>query len=235
MKVSVVVPCHNEEKNIEPLVSRILKAFGSKQIDGEICIVDDHSTDGTAAEVERLMKSDSRVRLVRRNDGLRGVGRTLRAGFEHATGEVIVTMDGDLSHTPEDIPRFLDEIEKGADLVIGSRHVSGGRASMPRLRIFISGSYNKLASLLFCAHVYDMTTGYRAIKKSALSRLRLRANHFEIHPEIHLEAINRGLKVVEIPISYEPRQHGTSKLRYFKVAVPYGRVLFRELWRRYFG
>lgn len=234
MKVSLVVPCRNEAENIPVLVSRLLDMLEKNEIDGEIVIVDDNSIDNTSEEVIRIADSNKNVKLIRRRDGKCGVGRTLRAGFKAASGDVVITLDGDLSHDPAAVPEFLSAIDQGFDLVIGSRYMDGGKASMPATRVIISGAYNRLASLLFGARLHDVTTGYRAIRKDVLNQLNLKSCNFEIHPEIHLKALNKGFRVKEISITYNNRLHGRSKLNYVKVGIPYLRILFREFFRRLF-
>lgn len=234
--LSVIIPCHNEANNIPPLISRLIAVFTEYNLNGEILIVDDNSTDDTATLVKDIIKSNSGIKLVERKDGQCGVGRTFRAGFEQASGEVIITMDGDLSHDPADIPRFLDRIETGADLVIGSRYgQTGGKADMPVSRRITSGSYNWLARHLFGTDITDLTTGYRAIRKEALDSLHLTSDGFAIHPEIHLTALNNRLRVTQIPIVYHRRLTGSSKLSYLKVGIPYIRVFIRELLKRLFS
>ncbi len=229
MNVSVIIPCHNEADSIVSLLSELVKVLQGNNVDGEVIVVDDNSTDETSKEVRREAEVHERIKLVQRRDGKCGVGRTLRAGFDQARGDVIVTMDGDFSHDPADIPRFLHEIRAGADLVIGSRYGKAGEAHMPSSRKLISGGYSRLARILFHTNITDLTSGYRAIRKDALNRLHLSSSGFAIHAEIHLKALNTQLSVTEIPILYHRRLGGTSKLSYFKVGIPYVKVLVKEL------
>jgi glycosyltransferase involved in cell wall biosynthesis len=233
MKLSIVVPCRNESENIPVLVSRILEVLEKNKIEGEVVIVNDNSTDDTSDKVSLIANSNKNVKLVQRSDGKCGVGRTLKAGFEAASGDIIITMDGDLSHDPNAIPEFLSAIDQGAELVIGSRYIKGGKASMSATRVAISGAYNRLANILFDACLHDVTTGYRAIRKDVLGQLDLNSDNFEIHPEIHLKALNKGFKVKEINITYHNRLHGRSKLNYIKVGIPYLKVLFKESFKRH--
>jgi hypothetical protein len=106
---------------------------------------------------------------------------------------------------------------------------------MPIIRVAISGVYNRLASMLFGARLHDVTTGFRAIRKDVLNQLDLKSCNFEIHPEIHLKALNKGFKVKEIDITYHNRLHGRSKLNYVKVGIPYLKVLFKEFLKRCLG
>lgn len=231
MKVAVVVPAHNEEENIEKLVKEIDHVLRASEIDGEIIVVDDNSTDGTKITLTKLAR-ETNIRLtpIHRRDGVCGVGLTLREGIKAAkNNDVIVTMDGDFSHDPKEIPKLIQGIKSGADLVIGSRYMKGGRADMPRSRIIISGLYNVLSKLFLQTCVNDLTTGFRAMRQKAIEKVELKSEGFEIHPEIHLKIYKKDFKVIEVPIHYHRRGGGTSKLRYFKVGPGYLRVVFRQL------
>ena len=236
VNLSVIIPCHNEAENIVPLVSGLLEVFTRNSIKGEIVVVNDNSTDETANNVKDMMQRHQCIKLIERRDGRCSVGRTLKAGFEHAAGDIIITMDGDLSHDPADVPHFLHEIEAGADLVIGARYGRvGGKAHMPIFRKLTSGGYNRLAKLLFHTNLTDMTTGYRASRKSALDRLHLSSNGFAIHPEIQLKALNSQLRITQIPIVYQRRLSGSSKLHYLRVGIPYIKVFITELYNKWSG
>lgn len=230
VNASVIIPCHNEADNIIPLLSRLVEVLRENNIDGEIVVVDDNSSDEMAKEVGKQAERHRCIKLVERKDGKCGVGRTLRAGFRQAKGDVIVTMDGDLSHDPADVPRFLHEVAAGADLVIGSRYgEEGGEAHMPFSRRLISGGYSRLARLLFHTNLTDLSSGYRAIRRDALNKFNLSSNGFAVHAEIHLKALNNQLRVTQVPIVYHRRLSGSSKLSYLKVGIPYVKVLAREL------
>lgn len=230
MKVAVVVPAHNEEENIEKLVNDIDNVLRQLQIQNQIIIVDDNSSDNTATILKELSQKMTNLTPVYRNDGVCGVGLTLREGIKAAkNNDVIITMDGDFSHDPKEIPKLIQGIKNGADLVIGSRYMKGGRADMPRSRIIISGLYNVLSKFFLRTFVNDLTTGFRAMRKKAIEKVELKSEGFEIHPEIHLKIYKKDFKVIEVPIHYHRRGGGTSKLRYFKVGPGYLRVVFRQL------
>lgn len=230
MKVAIVVPAHNEEENIEKLVHDIDDILRQSRIDNQIIIVDDNSKDKTGAILKDLSKDMSNLTLIQRHDGVCGVGLTLREGIEAAKNcDIIITMDGDFSHDPKEIPKLVQGIKNGADLVIGSRYMKGGKADMPRSRIIISGLYNLLSKIFLRTSIQDLTTGFRAMKRTTIERIELTSEGFEIHPEIHLKICKQGFNVVEVPIYYHRRGGGTSKLRYLKVGPGYLRVVFKQL------
>ena len=221
----------NEEGNVEALVHSIIKVFLSTDIqDYEVIIIDDNSTDGTGAIADELSDKHSFIKVIHRA-GDPGVGYTLKAGFEKSRGDIIVTLDGDFSHDPEDIPRLLSPIYFGADLSIGSRYVDGGICHMPLSRIIISRAYNLLLKILSGMRINDFTTGYRAVKKNTLESVDLVSDGFESHPELHIKAIKKGFKVVEIPITYVGRVKGKSKMKYHAVGLGYLGVLLLSFKR----
>ena len=120
--VSIVIPTYNERENIEKLVPNIEKLLLKEDVKGEIIIIDDNSPDGTGKLAEALSKKYKNIRVIHRNKK-EGVGSARRLGFSLASKPIIISMEGDNTHNPEYIPQFLQEIEKGADLVIGSRYL----------------------------------------------------------------------------------------------------------------
>jgi dolichol-phosphate mannosyltransferase len=230
MKVAVVVPAHNEEENIEKLVHDIDEILRQSRIENQIIIVDDNSKDNTGAILNDLSKNMPNLTPVFRSDGVCGVGLTLREGIEAAKNcDIIITMDGDFSHDPKEIPKLIQGIKNGADLVIGSRYMKGGRADMPRSRIIISGLYNLVSKIFLRTSIQDLTTGFRAMKRTTIERIELTSEGFEIHPEIHLKIYKQGFNVVEVPIYYHRRGGGSSKLRYLKVGPGYLKVIFKQV------
>ncbi|MCK9356174.1 MAG: glycosyltransferase [Dehalococcoidia bacterium] len=231
--VSVIIPCHNEAKNLLTLLPEVARVLDDARLPWEVIVVDDNSADDTSEAVRRLSPQHTSLRLVERRDGHPGVGRTLRAGFAAATSSIVITMDGDGSHAPADLPRLIQAINEGADLTIGSRYGEWkGDRHMALSRRIISGAYSVAARVLLGTPVADLTSGYRAIRREALDRLALKADGFEIHAEIHLKAIDAGLRVTQTPIVYLTREGGQSKLRYVRVGGPYASQLVRSFARR---
>ena len=217
----------NESDNVFPLLSGITKVLAKKKYDDyEIIIVNDHSNDNTPHLAKEFSNSkNNRVRLINRYDGKKGVGRTLKAGFKEVKGDLIMTMDGDLSHDPRTIPNFIDEIQQNWDLIIGSRYIRSGTFKMPITRILISRLYNFLSKILLRINISDLTTGFRIFRADLLRKIHLNSDGFEIHPEIHVKIALAGCKYTEIPISYLPREKGVSKLKYWNQGPGYIRVI----------
>ena len=221
----------DEEKNIESLVHKILKIFPDNSADDhEIIIIDDNSIDSTGTIADRLSDRHPSIKVIHRESDP-GVGHALKEGFSVAKGDIIITLDGDLSHDPEEIPRLLEHIYSGADLVIGSRYMEDGNYDMTAGRACLSRAYNLLARAIFRAGIHDFTSGFRALKKGVAESISLSSNDFAIHPEIHIKAIKKGFRVVEVPITYHYRHGGKSKLKY-KENLKYLRVVLQNIFQR---
>lgn len=223
--ISIVVPAYNEEKNIKPLVSRLVPVIKQITKDYEIIIVDDGSTDSTWKEIKKLAKY--KVRGIRRS-GEHGPGLTIRAGLEAAKGDVVITMDSDLSHQPEELPVLYKKFREGYDVVIGSRFVKGGSVNLPKFRVFLSKSCGLIGSLFLLKKLNDMTSGYRIHKKGVLKKIRLKGRGFEIHAEVPVKAHLMGFRVGEAPINYMKRAEGKSKIKFLKLVRQNFFLIIRE-------
>ena len=220
MKVVIVLPTYNERDNVAGLIDDLQTQFLAMPHEMSILVVDDHSPDGTAEVVRTVQARYPNVDLIEgKKDGL---GAAYIRGFRHAiavTGaDVLFEMDADFSHKPEDVPRLMSQIERGADFVIGSRYVESGRitADWGPMRKLTSRVGNLVAR--YVAGIYkvrDCTAGFRAIRASLLrqidlSELRVRGYAFQLallHAAVMLRA-----RVVEIPVEFVERRHGVSKL-----------------------
>jgi dolichol-phosphate mannosyltransferase len=212
--VLVVIPTYNERDNIERIVSRLRAALPK----AHALVVDDGSPDGTGEIADRLAaESDGHVHVMHRTEK-NGLGAAYVAGFQWGLDRdyaVLVEMDADGSHSPEDLPRMLDALQD-ADLAIGSRYVPGGRVvNWPKRRYFLSWGANTYARLALGARVKDMTAGFRAYRREALQKIRIdnvasRGYCFQI--DLGWRTIEAGFTVVEVPITFTEREHGVSKM-----------------------
>jgi dolichol-phosphate mannosyltransferase len=184
-----------------------------------VLIVDDNSPDGTAHAVEEIRKSDERVHLLKR-PGKMGLGSAYVDGFNWALSnlsfDILVQMDADFSHPPQDAVRLIAAIEEGSDVALASRYVEGGGSShWPWHRRLISKSANFLAQLLLGISVRDMTGGFRAMKKQAVDGLmsyNLNSKGYSYQVECLVIFEKLGLKIVEVPFTFESRRAGKAKL-----------------------
>ena len=220
----VVIPTYNERDNIEPLVATLRSLHPSV----DVLVVDDNSPDGTGAVADGLAAGDASVHVVHR-ERKQGIGVAYRAGFEWGLThgyERFVEMDADGSHDPADLGRLLNA-SYGADLVIGSRWVRGGRVvDWPGYRRLISRAGTKYARLMLSLPVQDATAGYRVLSRRAVERLELEsvASHgycFQIDVTRRVRAA--GLSIVEVPVTFVERQRGHSKMT--------ASIVFEALWR----
>ncbi len=208
-QVSVVIPCLNEAANIEACVRRAAAALEREGIDGEVVVADNGSTDGSAE-----LAASAGARVVR--EPRRGYGSAYLAGFEEARGQYIVMADADLTYDFDDIPRFVAELEEGAELVMGDRMDNIHPGAMPWLHRYVGNPVlTGVLNLFFRTGVKDAHCGMRAVRSEVLPTLDLRTTGMEFASEMVIRAAKAGLKISEVPIEYHPRS-GESKLSSFR-------------------
>jgi glycosyltransferase involved in cell wall biosynthesis len=207
--VSVVIPCLNEAENIEACVTAALEAIVRMGVDGEVVVADNDSEDDSARLAEG---AGARVVVERR----RGYGSAYLAGFAAARGRYIVMADADLTYDFKEIPRFVEELEKGAEMVIGDRMDNIHPGAMPWLHRYVGNPVlTGLLNLFFRTGISDAHCGMRAVRREVLPRLDLRATGMEFASEMVIRASKENLKMAEFPIEYHPRG-GESKLSSFR-------------------
>lgn len=223
-RVLVVVPTYNEAPNLERIVGRVRAAVP----DAEVLVADDNSPDGTGELADRIAAADDHVHVMHR-PGKGGLGAAYLAGFAWALEngyDVIVEMDADGSHRPEDLPRMLAALES-ADLVLGSRWVPGGSVvNWPAHRKLLSKGGNTYSRLALGVPIRDITGGYRAFRRQTLEKLDLHdvaSQGYCFQVDLAWRAEKAGLRVVEVPITFVEREYGTSKMS--------GAIVSEALWR----
>lgn len=221
--ITVILPTFNESENIKHIVPAISKVFHDADMEAEIIIVDDNSPDGTA-ETASTLTHEYPVRVhVRKND--RGLSKAVMEGFRLAGGDICVVMDADLSHPVDKIPAMIEPILQGkCDATVGSRYIPGGGCeNWPTTRKIISKGAGLLARGVTA--LSDPTSGFMAIRKSAINGIQLDPMGWKIVLEI---AVKTNPRIQEVPIIFKDRKEGESKLG-FKAQMDY----FRHLWRLY--
>ncbi|MEX2189541.1 MAG: glycosyltransferase family 2 protein [Bacteroidota bacterium] len=206
-KLSIIVPAYNEQNTIEEIVRRVLAIPGRK----EIVIVDDGSTDGTRAVMERLKKKHRKELVCLYHAINQGKGKAIQTGLSKVSGEVVVIQDADLEYHPEEYPRALEFIEQGwADAVYGSRFLGAHR-------VFLFWHYlgNKvltlLTNMLTSGMLTDMETGFKVIRTEVLRSLDIRSFTFDFEVEVTVKLFRGGYRVYEIPITYTGRGYEEGK------------------------
>jgi dolichol-phosphate mannosyltransferase len=202
-KLSILIPTFDEGRTIVELLARIRSvSFG---LPVETIVVDDGSTDDTAELVRREIARDATIRLVQKPNG--GKGSAVRAGLAVATGTIAVVQDADLEYDPREIPALLVPILEGRAVVVyGSRLLAHGRSDYTALRYYVGGrALTLLTNLLYGSRLTDEPTCYKVVRVPLLRELALTRDGFEFCPELTGKLLRRGIPIVELPISYDPR------------------------------
>jgi glycosyltransferase involved in cell wall biosynthesis len=201
--ISVVVPIHNEERSVALLLDELSSALEPLDREWEVVFVDDGSTDGSFGALTRLHAANENVRVVRLRRNF-GKAAALAAGFEEASGELIVTIDGDLQDDPAEIPRLLAKLDEGFDLVSGWK----ARRQDPWSRRLLSRVFNAATSRLSGLRLHDMNCGLKAYRAEVVRGLSL---YGELHRFLPVLAHHRGFRIAELPVNHRPREHGRSR------------------------
>jgi SAM-dependent methyltransferase len=231
--LSVVIPCHNEEMNIEPLLDRLIELYGEYL--HEIIPVDDNSRDGTAAILARRAAADMRIKPLYRNPP-NGVGHAISDGLKAATGSWVLSMDCDFQHLLPEIRDMFDRAVEGADVVVGSRF---SRYSVllnyPLTKIISNRTFHVLAMLVMGRRFRDVTNNLKLMRKEVVAKLELTAPGFAVNAETGLQPMLMGAKLVHSPISWINRSFdmGSSTFRLIKVGGGYASVLWKVFRARY--
>ena len=207
MRVSFLVPAYNEAATIVELLDRVSRL----ELEKQIVVVDDGSTDGTGELIEKWRSGREDVVFLRQEN--RGKGAAVRAAIPHADGEICVIQDADLEYDPADVPALIEPIVRGsADVVFGSR-LSGGKPQRVYMFWHLVGNrfLSMLTNVLYNTTLSDMETGYKAFRTEILRSLDLRQNDFGIEPEITAKICKRKLRVYELPIAYYGRTYAEGK------------------------
>ncbi|MCS6866021.1 MAG: glycosyltransferase family 2 protein [Gemmataceae bacterium] len=205
MRVSVVVPMKDERENARPLYERVRGVLdGSRTGPWEIIFVDDGSTDGTFAELEKLAATDERVKVVRLRRNF-GQSAATQAGLDAACGETIITMDGDLQNDPADIPLLLAKLQEGYDAVLGQRHQRQDQLLVRKIPSLIA---NALIRQVLGVPFKDFGCTLRAVRREVFAGMVL---YGEMHRFITALIVQQGAHVTQIPVRHHRRTAGTSK------------------------
>ena len=236
MRLSVIIPCYNEEALVVEVLTRLYSVFSSENIsDFEIIVIDDSSSDNSYTSVENFRSVNQKTNLsLFRHKENKGKGAAIQYGFEQSKGDYIIIQDADLELDCADIPRMLAQLNEYVDFVNGSRYMSGViRPLYAYKRYYLNKLFTRLASLLVDVRYTDIACGYKLFSRSLLKEIKLNENRFGIEAEMIIKAtrITKN-RIVEVPVHYYPRNKGEGKkirnldgLRILWVIIKYG--LFR--------
>ncbi len=227
--LAVVVPCYNERPNVSPLCARLDQALAGLQ--WEAVFVDDNSPDGTAAAVRAIAAADPRIRCIRRI-GRRGLSSAVIEGALSSSAEFVAVIDGDLQHDETRLPQMLAAVRDGADLAVGSRHVAGGDSAglSGAWRHRISAMGIRTAQAVLPVPLSDPMSGFFLLRRAVFEDLapRLTGSGFKILLDLLLSA-PAPLRVAEVPVRFQPRVAGDSKLDVLVLVQFFGLVLDKAL------
>ena len=225
MKVSFVIPTKNEHGNIDRLIQKINEITSKYNILNEILIIDDNSNDGTIEDVKNLMKFQNNIQLIQRKNFSNifpkfpkkwkylGIGSAHKIGYNLAKGDLIISMDADLSHPPEKITNMINLINSGHDICVGSRYVRGGGSDKNILNQVISRFGSLYLSLFLGIKINDLSNGFRVIRKKIWEKIK--NNHYTNDNNFLIESLyyahKNGAKITESPIFFKEREIGESK------------------------
>jgi glycosyltransferase involved in cell wall biosynthesis len=221
MDLSIIIPMFNEAENVEATLNRVEEALASFQGTYEIIAVNDGSLDNTLEILKRMESQNGKIKVVSYPKNI-GRGMALRKGFEESSGEIVVSIDADLSYDPRyihDLVRTL-RTETDVDFVLASPYMPGGGAQdVPGLRLWISKTGNRILRFALPNRIYTSTGIFRAYRKKVLDSLELESDGKEIHLEILSKAMALGYRVTEVPTILKGRKKGRSKFKFKKTAA----------------
>lgn len=225
--VSVVIPVYNERESVRPLAEELLGVLRGLDRRTEILFVDDGSTDGTSEILADLVAEEPEVAVVRLRRNF-GKAEALMAGFREARGDAVVTIDGDLQDDPAEIPRLLEELEAGADLVSGWKRARKDTWS----KRTASKVFNGVTSRMSGVGLHDLNCGFKAYRAEVVRSLTLTGDQYRYIPVL---AANEGFRVSELPVNHRPRPYGKSKYgleRYLRGFLDLLTILFVGRFRQ---
>jgi len=199
MKLSIIIPIYNEKELLPIVLEKVRKV----NIEKELILIDDCSTDGTVEILKTEEKKSDTIVLYHNVN--RGKGAAIRTGLEHFTGDIVIIQDADLEYNPDDIPKVIQPIIEGkCEVAYGSRFT--GSIKKMRLPNFIANKLLAwLISILYKHKITDEATAYKAFSKKAIKSINLKCQRFEFCPEVTSKILKKGYKIIEVPVSFEAR------------------------------
>jgi dolichol-phosphate mannosyltransferase len=220
--LSVIIPAHNEEKNLGRTVNDLTSLLQKEQVPYEIILINDNSSDTTPAIIKGLMSNNSNIKTINRKPPS-GFGRAIRSGMELVSGEAVVICMADSSDDPLDVIKYYNKLNEGYDCVFGSRFIKGSRVeNYPVIKLLVNRIVNKIVQWLFFCKFNDLTNAFKAYRTEVIKTCGpYRACHFNITLELSLGALARKYSICQIPINWHGRTWGSSNLSLRKMGRRY--------------
>lgn len=228
MEVSVIIPMYNEEDNVLKTLQEVKKVLEPYH-QFQIIAVDDGSSDNTLNLLNQSASENPEVEVLKHPTNM-GMGKALITGFKKAIGDVIITLDADLSYDPNYIPLLVWKLkEENADIVIGSQYMAGGKTEdIPFIRLFVSKMANRIVGYSMNENISTVTGILRAYRKEVLDSIELESRGTAINPEILSKAIALGFKIIEVPVTLKARELGESKVQFRSTTTSHLLLTFYE-------
>jgi dolichol-phosphate mannosyltransferase len=237
MKLSVIIPAHNEEDSVAGTLISLNEVLLREKIEHEILVVDDNSKDSTLQILKNQQQSINTLRI-ESNAGLNGFGYAVRYGLERFSGDCVAIMMADMSDDPEDLVKFYRKMEaENVDCVFGSRWIRGGKVyDYPAFKRILNRIFNNVVRIMFRFKYNDVTNAFKLYKKETIAGLKpFISPHFNLTLELPLKAIVRGYSYAILPNSWRNRKHGESKLKIKEMGSRYFFILLYCLIEKRFS
>jgi dolichol-phosphate mannosyltransferase len=235
-KLSVIIPAKDEAENISLCIDEIRSALNKEDIDNEILVIDDGSTDQTYEIVSKISRTTSSVKCIK-NLEENGFGRAIRLGLNHFKGDAVAIMMADRSDSPKDLVKYWKTLQDGYDCAMGSRFVSGGSThNYPKIKLIINRLVNTLIRYAFRIESNDITNAFKMYRRDVITGCSpLISPHFNLTVEIPLKAIIRGYSYKVLPISWKNRTKGVAKLKLREMGSRYFFIIAYLCLEKYFS
>ncbi|MBP7216397.1 MAG: glycosyltransferase family 2 protein [Candidatus Omnitrophica bacterium] len=232
MKISIVVPAHNEEENIADVIQQIETAI---DLDHELVVVNDHSSDATPTIVTGLMQRYPRLRLVH-NTEPGGFANAIKAGLKNMRGDLVVPVMGDLCDDLATIKEMYAKILEGYDVVCGSRYFGGGeRRGGSKFKGMLSSCAGWSLHMLLGIATHDIANAFKMYRKEVIQSITIESKGFEISMELPVKAYCLGFKITEVPTIWKERTKGKSSFKVLQLLPSYFKLYVWVLWKKVFG
>jgi len=233
--ISVVIPAHNEEGNIEKTVVEFNKILKKNKIEHELLVVNDNSTDKTEHILKKLSRKIKEMRYIN-NEPPNGFGYAIIKGLQNFNGDYVTIAMADLSDDPDDLVKYYNKILKGYDCVFGSRFIKGGRViDYPRFKLVLNRIVNNLIRVLFWIRYNDITNPFKLYKRECIKKSEpFVSKHFNLEVEIPLKVIIKGYSYAVIPNTWRNRDEGVTKFKIKEMGSKYFYTLYLCLYEKFF-